>query len=121
MVTVKEITGSSKEKFCSKFFYNANKNCLLVNQQCKLKKNINLISTMHDAPSTDGTEKKKPLVIHFQNKNKVGIDVFDQMAGKYTVHTSSRRWPQGVWTSIIDIAALNAWIVYKKASGQKIS
>ena len=27
----KEITGSSKKRFCSKFFYNANKNCLLVN------------------------------------------------------------------------------------------
>ena len=27
----KEIIGSSKERFCSKFFYNANKNCLLVN------------------------------------------------------------------------------------------
>ena len=27
----KEIAGSSKERFSSKFFYNANKNCLLVN------------------------------------------------------------------------------------------
>ena len=76
---------------------------------------------MHDAPSTDGAEKKKPLVIHFWNKNKVGIDVFDQMARKYTTHTSSRRWPPAVWTNILDIAALNPWIVYKKAYGRKIS
>ena len=76
---------------------------------------------MHDAPSTDRTEKRKPLVIHFYNENKVGVDVFDQMARKYTAHTSSRRWPLAVWTNILDIAALNSWIVYKKASGRKIS
>ena len=89
----KEITGSSKERFSSMFFYNANKNCLLVTYQCMLKKkkNINLISTMHDATSTDGTEKRKPLVIYFYNKNKAGVHVFDQMVRKYTAHTSSRR------------------------------
>ena len=43
------------------------------------------------------------------------------MARKYTAHTSSRRWPLAVRTNILDIAALNAWIVYKKASGRKIS
>ena len=43
------------------------------------------------------------------------------MARKYTAHTSSIKWPQAVWTNILDIAALNAWIVYKKASGQNIS
>ena len=52
----KEITGSSKERFSSKSFFQADNNCLLVNYQCKLKKNINLISTMHGAQSTDGTE-----------------------------------------------------------------
>ena len=68
-----EITSNSKENFSSKFFYNANKNCLLVNYQYKQKKSVNLISTIHDAPSTDGTEKRKPLVIHFYNENKVGV------------------------------------------------
>ena len=38
----------------------------------------------------DSTEKKKPLVIHFYNKNKVGVDVFDQMARLYTKHVSKR-------------------------------
>ena len=76
---------------------------------------------MHDAPSTDETEKRKPLVIHFYNKNKVGVHVFDQMARKYIAHISSRRWALAVWTNILHIAALNSWIVYKKAFDQKIS
>ena len=112
----KEITGSSKERFSSKFFHKASKNCLLVNYRGKLKKKENLISTMHEAPNTDGTEKRKTLVINFYNKNKVGDNVFNQMTCKYTAHTSSRRWPLAVWTSILDIVALNSWIVYKKVS-----
>ena len=62
----------------SKFYYNEQNECLFVNYQYKKKKNVNLLSTMHNAPSTDNTEKKKPLVIDFYNKNKVGVDVFDQ-------------------------------------------
>ena len=76
---------------------------------------------MHDAASKDETEKKKPLVIHFYNENKGEVDVFDLMARKYTAHISRRRWPLAVWTNILDIAALNSCIVYKKASGQKIT
>ena len=85
------------------------------------EKNVNLLSTMHNAPSTDNTEQKKPLVIHFYNKNKVGVDVFDQMARQYTTHSASRRWPLAVWTNVLDIAALNAWIIFRKTTGNKVS
>ena len=46
---------------------------------------------MHNSPGTDATEKKKPLVVQFYNQNKVDVDVFDQMARKYTTHASTRR------------------------------
>ena len=39
---------------------------------------MNLISTMHSAPRIDQSKKKKPCVIHFF-KNKVGVDVVDQI------------------------------------------
>ena len=51
---------------------------------------------MHDSPVTDSTEKKKPLVIHFYNHNKVGVDVFDQMGRQHTTHASTIRWPFGL-------------------------
>ena len=82
---------------------------------------MHLLSTMHNAPSTDNTEKKKPLVIHFYNKNKVGVDGFDQMARQYTTHSASRRWPLAVWTKVLDIASLNAWIIFRKTTGSKVS
>ena len=51
------------------------------------------MSPMHDSPDTDTIEKKKPLVIHFYNHNKVGVDVFEQMVRLYTIHAATRRWP----------------------------
>ena len=91
---------------------------------CKLpvqeKKSVNLISTMHNAPSIDQSKKKKPCIIHFYNKNKVGVDVVDQMLRQYSTHTASRRRPFAVWTNILDIAALNLWVVYWAAEVNKV-
>ena len=94
---------------------------MLVNYQCKQKKNVHLLSTMHNSPATDSTEKKKPIIIHFYNKNKVGVNVFDQMARLYTTHEASRRWAMAVWSNILDMAGLNSWILFRKASGSRIS
>ena len=76
---------------------------------------------MHNSPGTDATEKKKSLVVQFYNKNKVGVDVFDQMAKKYTTLAATKRWPLAVWTNLLDIAGLNCWILYRKYSGSLIS
>ena len=43
------------------------------------------------------------------------------MARKYTTHAATRGWPLAVWTNLLDIAALNCWILYKKCSGSLIS
>ena len=73
------------------------------------------------AQGTDTTEKKKPLVVHFYDKNKVGVDVFHQMARNYTTHAATRRWLLAVWTNLLDIAALNYRILYRKCSNSLIS
>ena len=73
----KEITEGGNKKFSSKFFFNDDKKCMLVNYQSKQKKTVHLVSTMYDSPATDTTEKKKPLAIHLCNLNKVNVDVFD--------------------------------------------
>ena len=102
-------------------FFNDGKVILFVNYQCKKKKSVNLVSTMQNAPSIDQSKKKKPCLIYFYNKNKVGVDVVDQMLWQYSTHTASRRWPYAVWTNILEIAALNSWVIYKKVTGEKIS
>ena len=43
------------------------------------------------------------------------------MARKYTVKAGSRRWPLQVFYNILDLAGINAWILYKETTGENIS
>ena len=77
---------------------------------------------MHRSPDLDQTTvKKKPEIVLFYNKTKVGVDCFDQMARLYTTRSATRRWPMSVWGNMLDIAAINAWILYKKSTRKQIS
>ena len=55
------------------------------------------------------------------NKNKVAVDLVDQMVRMYSTRCATRRWPVGVWCNILDLAAQNSWIIYKKSTGRRIS
>ena len=94
---------------------------MFVNYQCKDKKSVCLLSTMHASPSVSGGEKKKPHVVQFYNQNKVAVDVVNQMVRMYSTRCATRRWPVGVWCNVLDLAAQNSWIIYKKSTGKKIS
>lgn len=43
------------------------------------------------------------------------------MVKKYSVKSESRRWPLQVFYNILDLAGINAWILYKETTGGKIS
>ena len=106
----------------SQFFWHKNSGAMLVNYQPKANRTVCLLSTMHSSPEVDETTlKKKPEVILFYNKNKVSVDTFDQMARLYSAKSPSRRWPLSVWGNILDIAAINAHILYTKSTGIRIS
>ena len=66
-------------------------------------------------------EKKKPEMILLYNVIKVDVDCFDQMARLYTTRSASVRWPVAVWGNIMDIAAINCCILYKKVTSERIS
>ena len=92
-----------------------------MNYQVRAKKTECLLSSMHRSPDLEqDTEKKKPEMVLFYNKNKVGVDCFDQMARLYTTRSASRRWPLSIWRNM-DIAAINAWVMYKQATKTQIS
>ena len=93
----KEVTRPVKGgKYSSKFYYEEQYKCMFVKYQCKDKKSVCLLSTMHASPSVSGGEKKKPDIVQFYNQNKVAVDVVDQMVGMYSIRCATRRWPVGV-------------------------
>ena len=67
------------------------------------------------------TTKKKQEAVTFYNKTKCGVDIADQMARQHTVKAGTRRWPVAVFYNILDLACINAYVLYKKKTGDAIS
>ena len=69
----------------------------------------------------DTATKTKLEIVTFDNKTKCGIDVADQMTRQYTVKAGTGRWPVVVFYNILDLAYINAYVLYKKKTGDAIS
>ena len=89
--------------------------------QGKKNKNVLVLSSQHSSVEIGTGEKKLPETIQFYNETKFGVDVVDQMARMYTVKAGSRRWPVQIFYNILDLAAINAWVIFKEITGQRIS
>ena len=93
----------------------------LIVYQRKPKKNVCVFSSLHMSTELDESEKNKSKRVKFYNKTKCGVDVADQMARQYSVKAGTRRWPVAVFFNILDLAGINAFMFYKKRTGDKVS
>jgi hypothetical protein len=59
--------------------------------------------------------------VQFYNKTKCGVDILDQMARRYSTRAAELRWPDHVFYNILDIAAINAWIIYRNGTEEGLS
>ena len=119
----KDFLKSDKQAlYRSSFFINEPTGALLCKYNCKKNKTVAILSTMHNKPDVDmNSEKRKPEVIHFYNKHKVGVDTVDSMARFYSTRCSTRRWPVAVWCNVLDLVGINSWIIFKDSTGRNIS
>lgn len=83
------------------------------------KKNraVLLVSTMHHS---DTMVNEKPEVINFYNETKGGVDSLDKKCACYKTGRRTRRWPQVIWFRILDIAGVNANVIFNGVQGNKI-
>ena len=93
----------------------------LVHYHTKKQKSVILLSTMHRGCAVMSNTKSKPANIEFYNRNKCGVDLLDSMARMHSTKSPMRRWPMAVWCNILDPAGVNAWILFNKETGRKIS
>jgi len=78
----------------------------------KLKKNVLVVSSQQDQPDISQRSDQKPEVILAYNDDKGGEDVVDKMIDTYRTKVGTRRWPIVVFYTIIDIAALNSFVIW---------
>ena len=98
-----------------------NNNMTLTVYQGKTNKNVLLLSTVHRTVKISEEGKKLPESVKYYNETKYGVDVIDQMARIYSTKVSSRRWPLQMFYNVLDLAGINAYVVYKEVTGKKIS
>jgi hypothetical protein len=99
-----------------------NEETTLTVYQGKKNKNVLLLSTLHQNVNVDSQSKKKlPETVEFYNKTKCGVDIVDQMSRKYSVRVASRRWPVHALYNVLDLAGINAYIIYRELTRKNIS
>ena len=77
--------------------------------------NLYFMNTMHPNERIDTSHLKKlQESIKYYNKSKVGVDIIDQMARYNTCKAGTRRWPVACFYNMLDLCAINAWILYKE-------
>jgi len=66
----------------------------------------------HNAEIHDEREDKKPEIILHYNGAKGAMDTVDKLVRTYTCQRKFRRWPMIFFQNFLDIAALNAAVVF---------
>ena len=61
--------------------------------------------------SSSGDDKKLD-IITFYNATKGGVGMVDQMDGKYDTSRNSRDWPLTVFSSMLNVSTINAYVLY---------
>lgn len=83
---------------------------------------VPMLSTMHSQPDIDANSSdQKPEVILYYNATKGGVDTLDRMVRTYTCKRMTRRWPVVLFYNMIDVSAVNAFIVWLELNGESPS
>lgn len=76
-------------------------------------KAVILLSTEHhDDLVADEKFNNKPHIILHYNDTKGAVDTTDKMVKQYSARRICNRWPMAIFGQILDIAALNAYILW---------
>ena len=95
--------------------------CSLTIYKSKPNKKVLLLSSMHKSVNIETGLKQLPETVAYYNSTKFSVDLTEQMAKKYSVKCGSHRWSFQVFCNILDLAAINAWIIYKETTGDSIT
>lgn len=104
-------------KKCSSMFA-FGRDCLLVSYVPKVNKNVLVLSTLHENDTIDpeSGDAFKPEAITDYNRNKSGVDTVDQLKSLYSVSRITCRWPMTVFFSVLNIAGINSFVIFRSNS-----
>lgn len=92
----------------------------------KDKKDVTLLSTIHNAKMLQITKrdkvKEKPAVVHDYNDTMGGVDRVDQMLASYPLpRKRGKKYYRKIFFHLLDLAIFNSMVLYMKRGGQMSS
>lgn len=97
--------------------YGFTKTKTLISRVPKKNKAVLIISSMHHAEEYDDIVDL-PEINAYYNNTKSGVDAVDEKCTKYSCSRRTRRWPMAIFYRIVDMSALNAYIIHQSCSPQ---
>lgn len=111
------ILKNGRDRYSS--FFAFQKDTTLVSYVPKKDKMVTLMSTQHhiDAIHLDRKDKKPDIILAY-NATKGAVDNLDKMTRTYSCKRKTKRWPMALFSNFLDIAAVNAFVVYMSVHPQ---
>jgi hypothetical protein len=78
----------------------------------KKNKTVRVLSTQFLDDSVSNESHKKPSIILEYNRTKGGVDNADKLVREYSCARRTSRWPLRLFMNMLDIGALNAFIIW---------
>ena len=104
------------ELYKSKFVYNhQDRICLAAYQAKKNKLTVIMLSSSHFEGVVSTDEARKPGMILEYNKQKRGVDMFDENMEEFSCRRKTVRWPLLFCYNLLDTATNNGYILLKKS------
>lgn len=88
------------------------KDLTMVSYIPKKNRMVHLLSSQHDEDKVCPEKNNKPYMILDYNETKGGVDNSDKLIREYSCSRKTVRWPFRLFMNVIDIAALNAYVLY---------
>ena len=86
---------------------------LLLSYKATPRRIVNVISTQHKKSAIQSGRKALPEVIAYYNSTKGGVDAADERVSTYTTKYKSNRWHIAFFCNILDLSALNAFVIHQ--------
>lgn len=86
-------------------------NLTLASYVPKKGKVVVMLSTMHHDTTVEGDDRKPHIIMHY-NACKGGVDTMDKLATTYSCKRKCNRWPLALFSNLMDVAAIAAFIIW---------
>ncbi|XDV25949.1 hypothetical protein PO909_029773 [Leuciscus waleckii] len=86
----------------------------IVSYSPQKKKNVILMSTVHNNAAVSDREDRKPMMILDYNATKGGVDNLDKIVATYTCARKTARWPMAIFFYILDVSAYNSFVLWRE-------